>query len=90
MIKNKGITGMLICNCNPFNEDDVKAFLKDKKGLPVTLSEVYRECSGGAAIRCGIACIPRLTDIIEEHNRAIEVNNGTVAKILDVKTLEAV
>lgn len=78
---------MYVCHCNPFSEKDAQTYLESKAGQTVTLRDIYKGCTGGAKPPCGIACIPRLTAMLEKHNRAIEVNNGAVSKSLESVTV---
>jgi bacterioferritin-associated ferredoxin len=61
---------MFVCNCNPFGDDKAETFLKNKAGELVTMREIYKECTGGMNPKCGIACVPRLREMVRNHNRA--------------------
>lgn len=74
---------MYVCHCNPFSDKDAQAYLETKAGQKVRLRELYQACTGGARPPCGIACIPRLKEIVQNHNRAVGGDNGAVDNSLD-------
>ncbi len=61
---------MLICNCNPFSDRDVKAAL-DGAGK-ASVARTYLCCSGGASPEC-CRCLPALKDMVQAHNAAVTV-----------------
>jgi bacterioferritin-associated ferredoxin len=64
---------MYVCLCNPFSDKSVQKFLvtQDNK---VTVSGVYKECSGGQSPQCR-TCIDQIKDMVREHNRKVTVRN---------------
>lgn len=64
---------MYICLCNPFSDKSVQNYLNNNNDK-VTVSGVYKECSGGQSPQCR-TCIDLIKDMVREHNRKVTVRH---------------
>jgi bacterioferritin-associated ferredoxin len=60
--------GMIVCFCNPFNEEAVEKHLDTLDGKQVPLIEIYRVCSGGKNPACGKCVRQTLADVVDRHS----------------------
>ncbi len=63
---------MIVCNCNPFSDRDVKAHLQSTG--KTTVAATYKCCSGGASPEC-CRCLTTLKDMVQAHNADLTIEN---------------
>ena len=59
---------MYVCICNAFTDGAMEEAMteQEKEGSPLTVSKVYKACSGGKSPQCG-KCIPTVKDVIQSR-----------------------
>lgn len=62
---------MIVCNCNPFSDRDVRAHLHASG--KTTVAAAYKVCSGGASPEC-CQCLAALKDMVQTHNAGLTID----------------
>ena len=62
---------MIICLCNPFNDETVKEYLAAIPSEKTTVRNAYNACTGGKKPNCGMCARNKLNQMIKEHNDGI-------------------